>query len=337
INDGIKWKEKWENTCSKKECVKFIRKKLSQLEKKSSICNKSYPIKADSICFDISDDIIPFVCTYTGHNLDIYIGMIYLTRKYHDACAYINIDLNNSKKLCAFYDSIGISTNCNSLNIEILWVRKKLFISDNLRKNIIKCVNHPKMKFIIIPLGIIIENQSGAGHANYLIYDIDKKELERFEPHGYNIYGLPYDGDLLNEAIENEFKDIISSDIIYIEPKQFLPKIGFQIIEASEYNRKKIGDPAGFCALWAMWYVDIRLAHRYIPRGKLVTNMINTIKSQNISFKNLIRNYSKIVIDIRDKVLNKAGIDIDDWLNESYNEFQYNVIIDELRSLASVV
>ena len=41
------------------------------------------------------------------------------------------------------------------------------------------------------------------------------------------------------------------------------------------------------------------------------------IKSNNISFKNLIRNYSNNIVNIRDTLLASINIDINDWLNDN--------------------
>ena len=46
----------------------------------------------------------------------------------------------------------------------------------------------------------------------------------------------------------------------------------------------------------------------------------------------MIRNYSINVIKIRDSIFDKAGTDINDWMNESYNEKQFNIIIDEIQN-----
>ncbi len=63
--------------------------------------------------------------------------------------------------------------------------------------------------------------------------------------------------------------------------------------------------------------------------------MIKYIKMKNISFKNLIRNYSKEIISIRDKILKNADININDWLNDHYNEKQITAVIDEYKKLVS--
>ena len=82
---------------------------------------------------------------------------------------------------------------------------------------------------IIIPLGI--ETQMGS-HAKTLIIDKKNKLIERFEPNGYysprNFY---FNEKLLDEILKNKFNNLLS-EYKYLKPSDYLPIIGFQILEA---------------------------------------------------------------------------------------------------------
>ena len=121
-------------------------------------------------------------------------------------------------------------------------------------------------------------------------------------------------------------------DIKYVSPYDYLPKIGFQLFDNYEKNKKKIGDPGGFCALWSIWYVDMRLAHPDIDRKVLVKTLIKTIHNTNNSFKDVIRNYSIEITSLRDKLLKYGNIDINDWMNDNYNSKQYEKLINAINS-----
>jgi hypothetical protein len=255
--------------------------------------------------------------------------LIYLLRKYPDTCSTFNKNFSENKELCKFYKSIGIimNTRCEFLNFEIVWVHHKLYLSDEFYENFRRCLLKKDKRFIIIPLGI--EMREGS-HANYILYDKQTREIERFEPHGSTTpAGLNYNPTLLDDILETRFKEI-DPEIVYVRPKDYLPKIGFQLLDVYDRKKKKIGDPGGFCALWAIWYIDMRLQYRNLKREKLVKKMIETIKSQNISFKNLIRNYAYNIINIRDRILNKAGLDINDWLNDQYTDYQIDIVLKEV-------
>ena len=170
-------------------------------------------------------------------------------------------------------------------------------------------------------------------HANYIIYDVLNKTVERFEPHGSSTpAGLNYSPALLDEILEARFKTI-NDDIKYYAPSKFLPKIGFQLMDIFESNRKKIGDPGGFCALWSIWYVDMRIKYKNLPPDELVKILIRSIKTQNISVRNMIRNYAINIIKIRDDILSNVGIDINDWLNDTYTDDQIGGVIAQIQNM----
>ena len=77
----------------------------------------------------------------------------------------------------------------------------------------------------------------------------------------------------------------------------------------------------------------MRIKYNDISREKLVKELINKIKGENISFKHMIRDYTKNITDIRDKYLKKVGLDINNWLNDDFDDTQldkFNVILTEL-------
>jgi hypothetical protein len=197
---------------------------------------------------------------------------------------------------------------------------------DNFSSLFESCVKS-KSRFIIIPLGI--ELKSGS-HANYLIYDKNIREIERFEPHGGTTpIGFNYNSDLLDKILTEYFTSI-DKNIKYISPKSFIPKIGFQIMDSQEENRRRIGDPGGFCALWSIWYVDQRLTYHTFDRTKIIKILFQNIRSHGISYRNMIRNYSKNIIKERDELLKTVGLDINDWLNDNYTNTQLDIFISNL-------
>jgi ankyrin repeat protein len=361
-NNNSEWKNKWENLCKKevfydrlseKEknvfkdlniepgttdiCKNIIEKKIKYIIDSNSTCNQlSYPQKKSDICLNINMDNRVDVCTFVGSTLDILVGLIFLLKKHKNVCSVINKNILITKDICTFYENNGlkISTRCQFLNFEILWIMENLYLSDNFVLYFKKCASNKKKKFIIIPIGIELDNGS---HANYLIYDIHAKEIERFEPHGsYPPIGFNYNSNKLDKILENKIK-AIEPNIKYIKPIDYLPKIGFQILESQEILNKRISDPPGFCAVWSIWYVDIRVNYPEIDRKKLVTYMIHSIKINNISFKNLIRNYSINITKIRDSVFSKASVDINDWINDEITDIQLKIIIKELSNLIDSV
>jgi len=165
------------------------------------------------------------------------------------------------------------------------------------------------------------------------LYDKQKNEIERFEPYGFgHPPGLNYDPTRLDNILEAKFLMLIDG-IKYIRPRDFLPKIGIQSIDITEEKNRYIGDPNGFCALWSIWYVDMRISYFYVSRDKLIRHMLKNLNEQNISFKMLIRNYAKKITDMRDSILVKSGTDINKWINEQYTEEIFNNVVKHLNDM----
>uniref|UniRef100_A0A6C0EBH3 Uncharacterized protein n=1 Tax=viral metagenome TaxID=1070528 RepID=A0A6C0EBH3_9ZZZZ len=351
LKDG--WEDEWKNMCSRdfnmddalikknkltsedlkdKKCNRLIKSeilKLIELKSNDTCTNNSYPIGRAKTCISLSEGEHIGFCTFTGSTLDVLIGLIYLLQKHKNVCSTLSHDFSENANLCSFYRSIGIIVNsrCEFLNFEIVWVNQKLFLVEQFYEKINKCKSK-NVKFIIVPLGIEMENGT---HANYLIYDIPNNTVERFEPHGSSYpSGFNYNPSLLDEVLKIKFMEI-NEDIKYISPKEYLPKIGFQMLDILESHKKKIGDPGGFCALWNIWYTDMRLTHKDVPCKELVKMLIRSIKNQNVSVKNMIRNYGKFIIEKRDDILKKADLDINDWLNDQVSDTQIDNVLAELK------
>lgn len=353
------WYDEWENICSKDfmnltdsekskiddrlniddsnfqaKCKTMAKEKILDLIKKVKNneivpCHiKSFPTKRSYVCVNINEGKPLTYCTFTGSTLDILVGLLYLLKKHKDTCSTLTRNYSTNKDLCGFYRSLGIIMNakCEFLNFEIVWVQQKLYLMEGFYEQFRKCMQ-TTAKFIIIPLGI--EMREGS-HAGYLIYDSEKKEIERFEPHGSTgPPGLYYNPNLLDELLESKFKSI-DENIKYVKPSEYIPKVGFQLFDVGEPKKRKIGDPMGFCALWCIWYVDMRITYRSFDRKKIVDILIRTIKSQNISFRNMVRNYGIHIIELRDNLLKNSKMDINDWLNDQYTDVQIDSVLDQL-------
>jgi len=322
----------------KNECFMLIRNKLKgdikrYLAGQLEYCQRSYPTNITE-CIDVKEGLMLDVCTFTGSELDVLIGLMFLLKKHPNACSTLGKNHTPNDDMCNFYRSMGLIMNgrCEFINFEIVWIDYKLFMIENFSDLFTTCIKS-KARFVIVPIGIELKTGS---HANYLIYDKSIKEIERFEPHGGTTpIGFNYNSHGLDDILEEYFKSI-DKDIRYIRPQEYIPKIGFQVMDSQEERQKRIGDPGGFCALWSIWYVDQRLTYDTYDRNELVANLFENIKSQGVSYRNLIRNYSRNIISERDKLLKMINIDINDWLNDNYTYTQLDEFIAILISEINV-
>ncbi len=293
----------------KKNIYKMIRNKI-----------KSVPTY-NEISLKVDSGIYMENCYYTGSNIDILFGLLYLYTNHNNIKLLLEYPLTNNKEIEDYYTKMGInySFKMDFCNIEILWSYMKLIYIKNFDSLIKTKFNNSYNDFLIIPLGIDTSNGS---HANILIIDNKNKSIERFEPNGKNSpRGFYYNQDLLDNLLKNKFNELFP-DYNYYSPNDYLPTIGFQILETQEDKCKKIGDPNGFCAVWCIWWIEQRITNPDIKSSVLAEELIKHIKFANISFKKIIRNFSIKIVQLRDKYLENINLDINKWMNGDYEEKQ---------------
>ena len=356
-------------------CFDIIKNKLDKaieifIQSKNSYTNTSYPITHKYIKL-ITKYPNVVISTFSGSSIDVLSGLIYLMKKINNIdgtnngehsqsntnymISSINIikdktDIvickkNKSSLLQSHFDDNSQSNSspdqiCEIIGFEIMWINKNIIFPINKNTTINSILDWAVKnksngsRWFVVPIGIEIGSFS---HANYLIIDIEMMEVERFEPHGsHTPVGLNYEPELLDMFISS-YLDESGLEFKYFSPKDYLPKIGFQIIEINELKSDYIGDPNGFCALWCIWWVDMRLSNPNILRSKLVKQLNKELINNKISYKKLIRDYSQYIIDIRDKIFIKANTNINEWINDTILEKNIEllnfVISDNIKTL----
>ena len=344
--ENKKWTNQWENLCKKNSdnlntLKEILKSKESNQElicknkiKEYVLKNKSsLPISSEYKKIVIDSGIFVDKCSYTGSALDVLMGNIFLMNKYDNIKTILTDDFIDNEKIDNYFESVGENSGfkIEFLNFEIMWVYQKLFYPTHFNQTVNTILSDSRINFIIISLAIELSNGS---HANILIWDIKNKVISRFEPHGAsNPSQLNYNENLLDDLLKNKFT-CFDNTLSYLKPKDFLPNIGFQKFEMMENEKcTRIGDPNGFCAVWCVWWCDMRLKYPEIKESKLVIKLMNKIREDGISFKDLIRNYSKNITDIRDKTLKRINIDINDWYNDKYSDEQGEQLIIEIKRL----
>jgi len=352
---GKIWITDWENECPKntKKCFQKVKTKILTLcEKPTYECdNKTYPIKTKSKrCMEMYfDDRINF-STIVGIALDKVCGTIFLQKK-HKKLSIVQgkIDINDKEKL-NFYSKHNIPHNSEYMfeKYFVTWYnsgehlnthRNSITPSSSDKSESTRCCkflnieNDAKSMFLDIKQNnkqithiaflINIMKLEGNGHTNVLMYTIASNELERFDPFGSGFYG---DMDI---ELEKYFKNLISN-VKYISPSDYTSPIGIQKIDITENRNEYIGDPNGYCSAWSLWYIDMRMTYPDINRNKLMNYIIQQINVRNLKFRSIIRNYSKNITDVRDIILKKNHIDINQYLNEEYD---YSTILNIINDI----
>ena len=205
--------------------------------------------------------------------------------------------------------------------VSLRWIQKKrkkskknkIITSKSLQNNLDGYISVPKnfwdkfnkcpssKRFVVFPFGFTCID---SGHANYMLYDTKNKTLERFETFGKVISTCLNPPDLDKDIFEL-FSSKLGNDITYYPPLSFLPSENFQTKQENEkewINRNEDDEPVGYCAVWCVWYIDLRLSNPNIDREELVKIALKKLENLPITFTSFIRNYSGIIVEVSKEI-----------------------------------
>lgn len=307
------WLLDWQNDCSlknsdEKKCIEML---------KEEIIKENYPLRKERIMISIENDKTITVNTFDGEYITRMAGLLYLQLRYSNDKIYKKISIVPIK----YKDYIP-----EGIFFEIGFYYGKFIILDSLVEEIKNAIEQ-KNNFIVILLGIM--NIHG-GHANMIIFDINNKTVERFEPHGSGKDF--YDSEFLDNNIKKFFLNI-TKDFIYLSPDNYEPRSAFQNFDTIEARTNIIYNQyPGYCMAWSIWYVDHRLKHPNMKPKILVRKLLRHIQLSRIPFIEIIRNYTSRITDIRDKYFEKFGFTHLDYMN---NKISKNIEIEIVKSMSN--
>ena len=122
-------------------------------------------------------------------------------------------------------------------------------------------------------------------HANILLFDKTKKILSRFEPYGQS---TPFEGETYLDSYIKRSVDVPFEK--YIEPSRFCPQ--------AKGGKRLKNDPLGFCMVWVIWYLDLRLTYPDVDEDKLQESAIAQIDNEYSDFKQFIRQYAAFLVTL---------------------------------------
>ena len=266
---------------------------------------------------------------WKGTTYKILIGMYYILKRHNNVC-FFSGKIDTPKKRLEFnkykimystmyknsfdihskrgwYDNVKILDNSikeYTVTTKKGYGRKKIVHKNkiiefmnvpkdfDLKEQIENCKKNNKRFFIgLIYLLNDIEQQA---HSNSFIYDIEKQELEIFEPNGGKtryIHTL-FDTDEFFKLFSNYFLSNGIPVSKYYKPIEYCPQ-GPQYFDKDKKNLIK-NAPGGYCAAWSIYYLDARLSNPNVPRDLLITFMIEKFRDESIVF---INSYSTFILN----------------------------------------
>ena len=229
--------------------------------------------------------------TFRGTPLSEMIAMMYLLHNYPQYCVVI-------PPSSYVLNGLNFDVTFNLISLEWNQQTKDIDIPDGFWDSVKECLQK-KPNFIIMPFGL-------PRHANYLIYDSNTKELERFDPNGFT-FGEQYNPPNLEKKLKDLFNSNVQEGMIekVYAPMSFCPRRSFQALQELEYE-KKPGDPGGFCSAWSAWYADTRLANPNKTRKQVVDMALKKFEDEPGTMTQYIRSYS-VFITKAEELLRKSN------------------------------
>ncbi len=166
-------------------------------------------------------------------------------------------------------------------------------VADEVWNSWSKAMVNPAIQFVICFLHL--DSKDGGKHANVLIYDKSTNEMERFDGLGRDL-AKSYHWQEMDEEIQKAFAskpDIFPKPIKYYQPIDFCPKM--PVFQSKEIDEVPGEDLTGNCAVWRMWYIDVRMANPHLKRTQLVKFAAKKVVNTGSLYK-FIKGYQKYIL-----------------------------------------
>lgn len=224
--------------------------------------------------------------------------MLYLAKKHKNDCISVleKTNINNEIIVSSLHDEYIIHVNNHSnynSGIFIDFANEIILIKEALYNVLKNCLQNKNVRHTLLLVHIIFQDAK-VNHTNILIFDNNKKTVERFEPHGWEVSQIMFgkeNDERINILLKTYFQKF---NYRYIEPFTFCPtmKAGPQILSFYE-NKDKMQQ--GFCQTWSLWYADFRLTYPDISINELSEKMTKLYAQNKQLLSNFILQFVEFV------------------------------------------
>ena len=132
-----------------------------------------------------------------------------------------------------------------------------------------------------------------SSHAIFCIYDKLINQIELFDS---NVEDFFYYKNFFNKF----FKNIYGKNIKIIYPDQNC--YFFSEIELNKCKKRNyIYNSTGYCGVWSLWYLELRLKNTELTREEVLNKSLTLLKKGNQKICRLIRGYAQFIQEITGK------------------------------------
>ena len=178
----------------------------------------------------------------------------YHYQKYSNIMDYLKIFIRKNKLRNVYIASGNIFNNLVNLNLNNMSIRS-LVLNEKKVKAMLK-ESRSKRFFPIVLSVDMTDDGVYDSHANIILVDHRKKQIELFEPHGYRTESSEL-GDITaayskKERILKKYFKKLLPDYKFVNVVDYVKRTAFQILYDPD-------DHTGYCVTWATLYAEYRL------------------------------------------------------------------------------
>ena len=221
-----------------------------------------------------TSDVFPYICNTSIQKL----MLIHLLETNKTGCAY-------DVRKFGFVD-VGNKMHIHKLNSKKGQVITSAFIK-HIKQQYERCKSMGRL--MVMPISIY-NNE----HANVIIFNPFRNEVERFEPHGANTHIDGFNDTKVNEQLQ-QFVDKLDIDSKFVPSHKTCP-IGFKAYQyydrekrqKGKFNNVSVLDPGGYCCAWSFFYSDLRLKYPRMSGADIIRKSIDIIGTNPKTFRSFI-------------------------------------------------
>nr|QBK87003.1 MAG: putative serine/threonine protein kinase [Marseillevirus LCMAC103] len=152
-------------------------------------------------------------------------------------------------------------------------------------------MNDPAVNLVFLRFGIqYLYRPKGGGHANFVVINKRAREIEHYDPWGEGA-DIPGMTKVVAEFFQVHFRGAPAGYRVQMS-QTICPKASMQVIETDE---KRFGDYGGFCAVWVLWTIALRLKHPTDDKRTVIRKGILALAAKEPDFTKFIRRFARTI------------------------------------------
>jgi hypothetical protein len=255
---------------------------------------------------------------YTSSSIIAPLSLLYALKISNNDCSFLMKD--NKIFQLDITVHIGSSREATIKDLSKAELKKQITLID---EGIQRCKKHNKIPILyltIIPY--IKKKRSSSRHANILIFNWKRNEVERYEPYGsgdseFMRLMIKTVNKYLSKTYKDELNKFKGYDFKYVAQMDEGCPIGLQQIENKLKDKNFIiGQKSGYCMMWSSFYASVRLEFPLLSQEDIINTIYDAIDNDQKTLMRYIVNYSRFV----ENLLKEWGVSDHDY------KFYVNII-----------